>query len=266
MSTADLAAGAAPARPLGSGRILAVFRLHFANPYQVLLQPLWIYAIIFAMNLAIFAIVDLASGGINPGMASGTQYSGASGFAFFWQLIVATQAMNRTFPFALGFSTTRRDYYLGTLLALGALSIGWSLLLGVLAIVEEATNGWGLGGHMFAVLYFSEDGALARFWYVFLFMLAFAAFGTVAGALFVRWRSSGLIWLAVAIGAIVIGTAALLVVAEPWWHLDLAGGLWRFFGSIGFAGAYPLLLIPFIVLSGVVGWAALRGATGRSGA
>jgi len=251
---------AAPAvRPTGRNRILAVFRLYFANPTQMVWQPLLILAFIFAVNWLIWLIVAVSSSGsATEGMSTGTSWSGATAFAFVWPLVVATQAMNRTFPFALGFAATRRDFYLGTALALVAMCAGLAILIGVLAAVEDATNGWGLGGHMFAVTYFGADGPFARTWYVFLLMLCFAFLGSVSGALYVRWRTWGILAFGAALAVLIIGTLAIVALTNGW--ADVFG----FFAGLGFAGSYPLLLIP-TVLSGIVGWAAIRGATARSG-
>ncbi|MBO9578851.1 MAG: hypothetical protein J7480_08815, partial [Microbacteriaceae bacterium] len=52
------AALAAPARP---SRFWAVFKLHFANPTAVVWMPLGILGIIFAMNVLIWLIINVAT-------------------------------------------------------------------------------------------------------------------------------------------------------------------------------------------------------------
>ena len=246
-------------RPLGRNRIIAVFRLFFVNPTQMVWQPLMIYAFVFGVNWLIWLVASLAPDVEASGMEQGTRWSGASAFAFVWQLVVAVQAMNKTFPFALGLGATRRDYYLGTALALVTMSAAWAVLIGLLALVEDATGGWGLGGHMFAVNYFGDDGPLMRTWYVFLLMLFFASLGTVAGALFVRWRTWGLLAFFAVIVVLLVGGFAWILLSDGW------GAVGAFFAGNGFSGSYPLLLVP-VAVSGVLGWAALRGATAKSGA
>ncbi len=259
MSTIAFAGDAPAAARPGSNRVLAVFRLYFVNPTQMVWQPLAILGFIFVINWLIWLIVVLSShGGATQGMTTGTSWSGASTFAFVWPLVVATQAMNRTFPFALGFTTTRRDFSLGTALALTTLCAGLAIVVGILGVIEDATHGWGLGGHMFAVVYFGHDGPFARTWYVFLLMLAFAFLGSVAGALYVRWRTWGILGFGAAMALLILGSLATLALTNGW------SAMYHFFAGLGFAGTFPLLLIP-IVISGLVSWAALRGATARSG-
>jgi len=238
-------------------RVLAVFRLHFVNPVTVAWMPLGIYAFIFAMNWLIWLIVNVATTDSREGMSEGTTWSGASMFIFVWLLVIAVQAMNRTFHFALGFGATRRDYYLGTIAALVVSAAGWAILFGILAMIEEATDGWGLGGHMFASVYFGDDGPIARIWYVFLLMLFFTALGLVAGALFVRWRTFGLIGFFAVLALVLIGGVAWIALTSSW------AAVGSFFGTLGFAGSYPLLLVP-VAIAGLLGYVALRRATARS--
>lgn len=239
-----------------SNRVLAVFKLHFANPTTVLWMPLGILGLIFTMNWLLWLIIAAAAGE-GDGVTEGTAWSGASMFIFVWLLVVAVQAMNRTFHFALGFGAARKDYYLGTVGALVLTSAGWSIVVATLAVIEESTKGWGLGGHMFASIYFGDDGPFARLWYIFLLMLFFMSLGLVAGAAFVRWKTLGLLAFFAVLGFALIGGIAWLALTDSW----IAFG--SFFATLGFAGAYPLLLIP-VVVSSLIGYLALRRATARS--
>jgi len=237
-----------------AGRIGRAFRLHFVNPTVTVWMPLGILAIIFAMNWVIWLIVVGAGG--QEGMTDGTSWNGATSFVFVYLLVTAVQAMSLTFQYALGLGETRRDYYLGTVLAVAALAAGWAILVGALAAIEEATNGWGLGGHMFASVYFGTDGPLPRVWYVFLLMLLFGALGLCAGALFVRWRRLGITAFFLALAAVAIAALAIIGLTNGW------GAVGAFFGGLGFAGTYPLLLVP-TAIAGALGFLALRGATPR---
>lgn len=253
MTTAALAAPATMHR----SRVLAVVKLHFLNPTTVVWTPLYILGIIFAMNWLLWLIIGSATQDGRDGLYEGTTWSGASMFLFVWLLVLAVQAMNRTFHFALGFGATRRDYFLGTAAALVLFCVGWAILFGVLGAIEDATDGWGLGGSMFTSVYFGDDGPIARTWYAFLLMLFFTGIGLVAGALFVRWRTLGLIGFFAVLGFVLIGGIAWLTLTGTW------GEFGAFFAGLGFAGSYPLLLVPTVIAGGL-GYVALRGATARS--
>lgn len=250
-------AGAARHAPSALRRIANVVKLHFTNPTTIVWMPLGILGLIFLLNWLIWlAIYTAASGADRADATEGTQWSGASLFVFVYMLVVAVQAMNLTFPLALGYGATRRDYYLGSALTFVALAAGWSVLLGLLGVVEEATNGWGLGGSMFAPIYFGDD-PLARVGYVFLLMLFFFFVGAATGAMYVRWKQYGIIGFFAGLGILLVGAVALLVVTDGWAAVGDA------FGAIGIGGAYALSLVP-TALAGVAGFALLRRATPRS--
>ena len=96
-------------------RILAVTRLHFVNKFQILVLPLIVLGGIFLLNLAIWYIVIDSTGGPTPQNLAHTHlgYTGSVSYIFIYALVIAVQAISRTFPFSLGFGVTRRDFSLG---------------------------------------------------------------------------------------------------------------------------------------------------------
>jgi hypothetical protein len=238
-------------------RITRVVKLHFANPWPILLTPLMILGFIFVVNVIIWWIITTVAGPQDAADAvDGFQYSGSTGFIFVYMMVVAILAMSQTFAFALGFGATRRDYYLGTALTFVSLAAFYTVLFGVLGAVERATNGWGLGGRMFTPIYFGEQ------WYVqvlavFTLLLFFFFVGSISGAIYVRYKSFGvtLFWCVVALA--VVGGAALLTLTGSW----VAFG--QFFVNAGFAGSYAWTLVPTAVAA-IAGFFVLRRATPRS--
>lgn len=255
-TTTPLQAGFAHATPSGLARVLRVLKLHFVNRTGIVWMPLAIFSVIFLANWAVWFLVWQGTGG-GAELAQATTWSGATSFIFVYMLVVAVQAMNLTFAFAIGLGSTRRDYALGTGLAFLILAIAWSLVIGVLAWLEELTGGWWLGGHMFAAVYFGDDGPIARTWYVFLLFLFFMAIGTIAGALWLRWKQWGLMIFGLAMAVILIGSLAIIGLNGAWAQVG------AFFAGVGFAGGYPLLLIP-TVIAAIIGFALLRRASART--
>lgn len=256
MTALDTSSPLRPA-PTALRRLWNVVKLHVANPATVIVLPLIILATIFVLNMLIWWLLraTLPEEG-ELAATDGTEWSGASSFVFVYMLIVAVQAMNATFPLALGYGATRRDFYLGSSLAFVLLSAGWALLLGLLAFVEDATNGWGLGGTMFTSVYFGDGGALERTWIFFVLLVFFFFTGAAVAALYVRWKQYGLIGYFVTLAFGLVGVIALIVVT------DSGDALVESLVSLGFAGAYALLLVP-TALSALAGFALLRGATPR---
>lgn len=248
------------ARPLPR-RLWNVVRLHLANPFTILVTPLMVLGIIFLANWVIWFLVRSAAPTDPESVADvsqGLQYSGASMWTFVYMMVVAIMAMNLTFSFALGFGSTRRDFSLGSAATFVGLSAGWALLYTALAIVERATNGWGLGGAMFNAFYFGVDEPWGvRLFNTFVAFLFFFMIGSVFGAIYVRYRSRGLILFFLVLSVVLIGLVALATLTSSW------GAFADFFVGIGWFGGYALSL-PISLVAGVAAHLVLRRATPRS--
>jgi hypothetical protein len=240
-------------------RILAVTRLHFVNKFQILVLPLIILGGIFLINLAIWYIIIDSTGGPTPQNLAHTHlgYTGAVSYIFIYVMIIAVQAISRTFPFSLGFGVTRRDFYLGSALAFVTLALGFAVVLTVMSVIEIATGGWGVGGRMFAPLYFTNSFWLLRFVMYFCAFLFVLFIGSAAATMFVRWRATGLTAFFAIIAVILLGAIAYVTLDHQW----PAVGTW--FTTSGPVGVTLWTLVPSVV-AGVAGFFILRRATPRN--
>lgn len=256
MTAADTLTGA-DRRISPLARITRVVKLHFANPWPILITPLMILGFIFVVNLIIWWIIRTVAGPADAADAiDGFQYSGSTGFLFVYMMVVAILAMSQTFAFALGFGATRRDYYLGTALTFVVLTAFYTTLISVLAAIERATDGWGLGGRMFTPMYFGEEWNVQIF-AIAVLLLFFFFVGSISGAIYVRYKSFGvtLFWCLIALA--IVGGAALLTLTATW------GAFGEFFANAGFVGGYATSLVP-TAIAAIAGFFVLRRATPRS--
>jgi hypothetical protein len=238
-------------------RVWNVVRLHLTNTWVVLVTPAIILGIIFMVNFAVWMIINRAAGADAPEAIEGTQYSGAALFIFVYMMVVAVQAITVTFPFALGYGVTRRDYYLGTSLLFVLLALVWSVILAALALIEDATNGWGLGGHMFTSIFLGSGGVLPRLWIPFVGLLFFFFIGAAVATIYMRWRMNGMIvfWTAAVFG--VVGLVAIATYTNSW----PAVGDW--FAENGVVGVVTWSLVP-TAIAAVTGFFVLRRATAKN--
>lgn len=257
MTTVDLER---PAAPTALGRITRVVRLNLANPWNPLVLPWIVIASIFALSYGIWLIVYTSVDAADRVQAGeGMQYSGASSWIFFYMLVVAVQAINFTYPLALGFGSTRRDFYLGSALTFVLLSAMYSIALTILSAIETATNGWGIGGTMFTAIYFG--GGDVPIWQrsviFFCVMLFFFFVGASVATVFVRWRATGLVLFFLGIGVLLVGLIALITLTRSW---DAVG---EFFAASQAIGVALWLLVP-TAIAGLAGYLVLRRTTPRS--
>jgi hypothetical protein len=173
-------------------------------------------------------------------------------------MVVAIQAISITFPFALGYGVTRRDYYLGSSLAFVVLAVIYTTGLTILAAIEKATNGWGMGGTMFAPIFFG-DSAFERIYVEFVLFLFFLFFGAAIAAVWVRWKASGVVVFFIVVGALLIGLVALATFTDSW---SAVGENLISLGVLGVASSSLVVT----AISAVAGFFLLRHATPRNAA
>lgn len=238
-------------------RIWRVVRLHFANPWSTLTLPWIILTVIFAANLAIWALIywSVTSSGDRSDIADGMQYSGSTFYIFVYMLIVSMQSIAITFPFALGYGVTRRDYFLGTAVNFVILAAIYAVGLTVLGMLERFTNGWGMGGRMFTAVYFG-DNPLQNLYIFFVGMLFFFFVGSFFASVWVRWKANGIVFTFLGLGLVGVGVIALLVLTNSW------GVIGSFFAHTGLVGSISWSLV-VTVIAGTVGFLVLRRATPR---
>jgi hypothetical protein len=206
---------------------------------------------------AIWAILDVSVSMDSGEAVDGTQWSGAATFIFVYMAVVAAQAITVTFPFALGYSVTRREYYLGTSLLFLLVSAGYAVVLAVLAAIEDATGGCGLGGHTFTAIYFGDEGGSSDCSCSSRSSCSSSSSSAAMSTVSVRWRMYGMIAFWAALAVLLLGLVALATYTSSWPHV----GAW--FAENGATGVAAWLLLPTAVAA-VTGYLVLRRATPKN--
>jgi hypothetical protein len=173
-------------------RVLAAARMQLVHPALTFGIPWAIVASSFAINLAIWGMGDVADK--TPGDGS----TGGLASLYITVLIVFIQAVTQMFPFALGLSLSRRDFYLGTAAAAGVQAVGYGLALTLLTAIEKATDGWGMRLHFWAPGALDVGNPALQFIVFTVPMVACAFMGMAIGVVFKRWGAPGLYVLTLA--------------------------------------------------------------------
>ncbi len=245
------------APPVGR-RLINVVRLNLANPWNPIVWPWIILGVIFIGNYTVWLLIFSATpASAHPEITEGMGYSGASSFFFVYMLIVAVQTMNSTFPFALGYGVTRRDFFIGSALTFTMLSAAYAIALAVLAEIEIVTNGWGLGGRMFTPVYFGDGSFVERVWVFFCVFMFFFFIGAALASVYVRWKATGMTIFFIVFGFLLIGAGALIVLTDAW------ASIGSFFAAAGFVGSYTASLA-IAAVAGIAGYLILQRATPRN--
>lgn len=237
------------------GEIWRIIRLHAVNPSIFFIVPWIIIGGAWVVSMVIVLIISAAGGPVSD-LAKGMQYSWAVLSPQWYLVVVGVQAIAYTFQFALGFGTTRRDYWVGTVIMFGLVSAFNAVAIATLVIIERATDHWWIGTVMFdAIWYVGADWPTAAYT-TFAFQLFILTIGAAVTTVYMRWRMTGMIVLGAGAAAILLALFAFLTFSESW------GAILEWFGEIGLVGGFSVLLV-LSLMSAVFGYAVIRRATPR---
>ncbi|GAB3563507.1 hypothetical protein [Spelaeicoccus albus] len=225
-------------------RAFKVARLQLANKWTLIGIPLVILAAGILVSLAIFTFI--------PGGSE--KFSGAGQAPLWYFFAVGIQSLTLTFPFSQGLSVSRRAYYIGTVGLVLVLTLLWGVLYYLLGLLEDATNGWGVQGHLFHFPWVS-DGPWYRtvlfFWIatMFLFFIGFWS-----ATLYKRWRATGLLVAGIAVAALLVAIIVVVNLSNGW----IAVGSWFAAQTSLSIGGYVAIIV---ALLGIGSFLTLRRTT-----
>ena len=225
-------------------RTLNVVRMQFVNKQTYVWVPLLVLGGAFVLSLAIFAMVPY----------DGVKVGGGTYAPLWYVLVVGVQSLTLTFPFSQAMSVSRREFFLGTLLAAAATSAMLALIFMVGGLIEEATNGWGMNGYFFYLQWIWADGPLAAFFVYFVTAMMFFVTGFWSATIYKRFGSLWLTAVLVGIGALLVAVIWLVGFADAW----VAAFTW--FGQQGALGLALWGVLLGAVLAGI-SFLILRRAT-----
>jgi hypothetical protein len=235
-------------------RVVKVFRLQMFNRLAYF-GIAWIItgvALIVSIGVALLIVAAVPEAGRADAL-NGMRYSWAVLSPLWYLAVVGVQAVTAVFPFALGFSITRREYALGTLLTYLVIAAfnatGWAIL----TEIERAINNSGVVFHHFTALWFGEVGAGTVWLSLFSLQILIFAVTAAFGAVYARWRAIGMLVLWSAVALLVLGLVAFAVLTGAFppiieWLMGLS-----------LTGLFAALLVPS-AFAFWLGWAALRRA------
>lgn len=225
-------------------RTLTVTRMQFVNKYTFVWLPLIILAGSFALSLLVFALIPY----------DGAKFGGGSQAPIWYFFAVGIMSLSYTFPYSQALSITRREFFLGTMLAAGVTSVILGLVFVVGGAIERATGGWGVNGYFFSLDWVWRAGPLAAgAFYASLAMLLFVV-GFWGSTIYKRFGAIGL--------TVVLGGAGLLLVGVLWFvgRLNAWAEIGAWMASLTVPALIAAILAAAAVLAGVA-FLTLRRAT-----
>jgi hypothetical protein len=228
-------------------RTANVVRMQLINRQTYIWVPLIVLGGAFVLSLAIWLI--LSSSGVE-----GSFYGGGSQAPLWYFGVVGVQALTLTFPFSQAMSVTRREFFFGTALT----AIGSAVLLALVFVVggllEEATNGWGVGGYFFALPWVWEQGIAVAALFYFVVAMNFFMVGFCSATIYKRFGSVILTTILIGVGALLVAGMFFVGRANAW------QALFTWFATQGALGLSLWGALLAAVLAGIA-YLVLRRAT-----
>ena len=242
----------------GPNRVVKVLRLHLVNRMIYLGIPWIITAVALGVSIVVALLIAATVPAADRQQAlEGMSYSWAGLSALWYMAVVGVQTVASAFPFALGFSITRREFAAGTALAylvIAAINAtGWTIL----TVIEQAINDSGVTFHHFTALWFGSSNAATVWLSLFSLQILVLALASAVTAVYVRWRVIGMVVLWIAVALVTLAVVSVIVLTGT------GETLFAWLASFSVAGLFAALLVP-AVLAFALGWVALRWAPLRT--
>jgi hypothetical protein len=225
-------------------RTSSVLTLHSRDKWSWIYVPALILFSSFAVNLIVgYSITSQEA-----------FYTGGITSIFIYLFVAGIIVVTKTFPFAVGMSIRRFDYFIGTIAMGTIVSIAYTLLIFLMAQLENQLNGWGNSVHFFHFPYVNDGTFVEQLSLYMIFFLHLFFLGLLIGSYAKRFGGKGMLIASLAF-VLISSVAVYLVSSYENWSSVFS---W-FAGQTAVQIAY--WLIPFVLIYLVVSFLLLRRAS-----
>lgn len=220
-------------------RIRQVARLQIPAWPHILGWTWSMMAVTFGINLLSFVA------NYDPG--DGVTTTGGVASVYGVAIGMAAVSVTQIFPYALGMSVTRREFYLAWSLLAVVQSVVYALVLVLLRAVEQATGYWGRGMRYFSLPFMDDANPVLLLLGYAVPMLVVTHLGILFGTVYLRWGTTGVL-ASLTLTVTALGLAAALITWTRQWH---AIGRWLLDQSpTALLAGWPILLAAAFALGG----------------
>lgn len=219
-------------------RLQGIMKMHFRDKWTWLFIPAIVLFSSFLTNLIIGFFMDEPI------------YTGGIISLFIYMLVSGIISLSQSFPFALGLSIRRIDYFWGTVAVASLISALMAVLILLLSLVETSTGAWGVDVHYFHLPYLNDGTIAEQIIIYFAALLLFFFLGFFISSIYRRFGMAGL--LTFGLFFLLLSTVCAFVFTyNQWWsaifhwiaqHTAFQLALWSIPATVIFASLSYLLL------------------------
>lgn len=185
-------------------RVAGIVRTHLTDKWTWIFLPWVILSISFICNVII------------GGMSGDKIYTGGMASIYVYMFVLGIISIGQTFPFIIGFSVRRKDYFLGTAATITLISIASSFLLLLLGFIETQSDGWGVNLHFFHLPYLSDGPIFTRVWVLFSIMINVFFSGFAISCIHRKFGSNGLYLFFIVLSVVITFSSYLITMYGKW--------------------------------------------------
>ena len=181
-------------------------------------MPAWPHMVGWTWSMTAVAFgINLLSFMANDDPTDGVQTTGGLIGLYGVAIGMATVSVTQIFPYALGMSVTRREFYLAWSLLAVVQSVVYGLVVCLLRAVEQATGYWGMGMRYFGLPFMDDANPVLLLLGYAVPMLVVIHLGILLGTLHLRWGTTGVL-AGLTLAFTALGLAAALITWTRQWH------------------------------------------------
>lgn len=234
-------------------RIPAAFRLQFIVPSNLIVVPVVVFLLVWAVAIGITLWIHATIDGRIA--AEQPMYGGASQAAVWTLGFMAAYTVTQTLPFAMALSFSRRTFVVGAYSAFAAVAVVFGAAYTLAAWIERVTNGFGIHAYQFDTPFMTGSHGLPGAWLLSAAITFTVMVVTFMVAAVFRRMSLLSFWTVLIAVAAVLGVAGLMVVRNVGWS---GVGSW-FMQQTALTGSGYLLAVA--VVAALLGYLILRRDT-----
>lgn len=224
-------------------RTAGVIKMHLRDKWTWFYVPWLILMISFVVNL----IIGILTGGVE------TLNSGGIASIYCYMFVAMLIVLGQTFPFALGMSIRRTDFFIGTTVMGLLVCLFSSLILFLFSVVEKLTDGWGVNLLYFNPFFINGMTSFGRIGLYFIGMLYMFFLGFFISSIHRRFGKTGLWAFFIAIFIVSSFGSFALTYYSRW--MDLFSWI-----SLHYMNLF-IWMIPCVIVYALLSYGMLRRAT-----
>lgn len=185
-------------------RVQGIMKMHLRDKWTWCFIPAIVLFSSFIINITIGFFVEEPI------------YTGGLLSLFIFTMITGIITLFQSFPFALGLSIRRTDYFWGTLVVISLISALMAVSLLLLSFLETSTGSWGVDVHYFHLPYLNDGTIAEQFIIYFASLLFFFFLGFFISSIYRRFGRIG--FFTFCLSFLLLSTiCAFLLTYNQWW-------------------------------------------------